>query len=36
MRFIDCGFCLQDITHYMGLYFAKSRGARVVNEVEIL
>ncbi|KAG0621453.1 hypothetical protein M758_3G020900 [Ceratodon purpureus] len=26
----------QDITHYMGLYFAKSRGARIVNKVSLL
>lgn len=26
----------QDLTHYMGLYFAKSRGAEVVNKVTLL
>lgn len=26
----------QDLTHYMGLYFAKSRGAHVVNRVTLL
>jgi hypothetical protein len=26
---------IQDLTHHMGLYFAKSRGAKLVNKVTL-